>query len=355
MSESIDFTTLGMFIIDQIHYGPAEARKMVDGVMGGAGTFAIYGARLFSPPPASEKLGWIIDAGYDFPEYCVSQIEALKTHAIFRNNPGRKTTQGWNSYGPGEHRAFEYLSPKRRLEVQDLLECGLLRAKAMHLICSPQRAQIVRKELFSALKLAEDASPPTAPWLVWEPVPDLCTPENRDEMFKTLPLVDVISPNHDELAGFFADLPQTTSIKNTKEGIEELARRLLEVGVGQESSGAVVVRAGHRGSFVISKNVSIWLPAYYASEEDNSHRKVVDTTGAGNSFLGGLGAGLAQTKGNLVYAVAMGIVAASFVIEQIGTPVLESKEGQPERWNGVRVDERMEEYVKRVRRMGVVL
>jgi len=326
MSESIDFTTLGMFIIDQIQYGPAEARKMVDGVIGGAGTFAIYGARLFSPPPASEKLGWIIDAGYDFPKYCVSQIEALKTHAIFRDNPGRKTTQGWNSYGP-----------------------------AMHLICSPQRAQIVRKELFSALKLAEDASPPTAPWLIWEPVPDLCTPENRDEMFKTLPLVDVISPNHDELAGFFADLPQTTSIKDTKEGIEELARRLLEVGVGQESSGAVVVRAGHRGSFVISKNVNFWLPAYYASEEDNSHKKVVDTTGAGNSFLGGLGAGLAQTKGNLVYAVAMGIVAASFVIEQIGTPVLESKEGQPERWNGVRVDERMEEYVKRVGGMGVVL
>jgi hypothetical protein len=36
--------------------------------MGGAGTFSAIGARLFSPPPRSKSVGWIIDAGTDFPD-----------------------------------------------------------------------------------------------------------------------------------------------------------------------------------------------------------------------------------------------------------------------------------------------
>jgi sugar/nucleoside kinase (ribokinase family) len=47
--------------------------------------------------------------------------------------------------------------------------------------------------------------------------------------------------------------------------------------------------------------------------------KVIDPTGAGNAFCGGLLAGWVQTE-NLTLAGLYGVVAASFMVEQIGLP-----------------------------------
>lgn len=41
------------------------------------------------------------------------------------------------------------------------------------------------------------------PMFIWEPVPDLCVPEELDTCRKALDYVDIISPNHAELCGFF--------------------------------------------------------------------------------------------------------------------------------------------------------
>jgi sugar/nucleoside kinase (ribokinase family) len=46
---------------------------------------------------------------------------------------------------------------------------------------------------------------------------------------------------------------------------------------------------------------------------------VVDPTGAGNAFCGGFLAGWVQT-GNLLTAGLYGVVAASFLVEQVGLP-----------------------------------
>ena len=73
--------------------------------------------------------------------------------------------------------------------------------------------------------------------------------------------------------------------------------------------------------------------------------KVIDPTGGGNGFLGGLAIGLVRT-GDVVEASKWGNVAASFMIEQVGVPVLQTEEGK-ERWNGVVVEERMKEYSMR--------
>ncbi len=47
-------------------------------------------------------------------------------------------------------------------------------------------------------------------------------------------------------------------------------------------------------------------------------------------------------------ASAWGSVAASFMIEQVGTPVLGQNEKGQETWNGEKVQERLEAFMKTV-------
>jgi bifunctional ADP-heptose synthase (sugar kinase/adenylyltransferase) len=84
------------------------------------------------------------------------------------------------------------------------------------------------------------------------------------------------------------------------------------------------------------------VPAYHSP----SSKEVIDTTGAGNAFLGGLAMGHAET-GDWVTAAAYGVVSASFVVEQIGTPLVGTGEGR-EVWNGVVVGERLRGYLARL-------
>lgn len=305
---------------------------------------------------------------------------ALDTRLSIRETPERLTTRGWNTYGPGDHRAFRYLTPTKRLEADDLISAGLPVAKTVHLICSPSRAQMVCYELCGGL---DERISGAGTRFLWEPVPDLCTPDHRIEMYKTLKLMHVISPNHAELAGFYG-LEDPIDI-STPDTITSLATKLVTAGIGPNGTGAVIVRCGKMGCLVSSrKRMNVWLPAYYqpepedegmngdeendakdgdgsksnssprAKDSDRSHPKVVDPTGGGNAFIGGLAIGLVRSGGNFVLAAAMGTVAASFTIEQIGIPTL-SKKGEQELWNGVEVQDRLEEYRRRVEEMGISL
>ena len=194
------------------------------------------------------------------------------------------------------------------------------------------------------------------PIVVWEPVPDLCVPAHREALFEALKLVDVVSPNHEELAGFFSDGPLPSG-SGEWATIEHLASLLLRSGVGPTGDGVVAVRAGKRGCLVASRQRGmVRLPAYYeAGAGSGNHPKVVDPTGGGNAFVGGFGVGLVRNPGNVVLAAAMGTVAASFAIEQIGIPSCETAgraSGQGERWNGARVEERLQAYLKRLAELG---
>jgi hypothetical protein len=94
----------------------------------------------------------------------------------------------------------------------------------------------------------------------------------------------------------------------------------------------------------IDPGIERWLPAFFTPEDE---KKVVDPTGGGNGFLGGLAVGLARGK-EVVEAAACGSVSASFMIEQVGVPLLRvaAEEGgdAKERWNGASVQERLEEF-----------
>ena len=84
------------------------------------------------------------------------------------------------------------------------------------------------------------------------------------------------------------------------------------VGAGREGDGFVIVKKGEHGSLLILDGEVTALPAWPA-------RKVVDPTGAGDSFAGGLMAHLAACgrpwREALPKAIACGTVIASFALE----------------------------------------
>ncbi|KAI0878977.1 Ribokinase-like protein [Hypoxylon argillaceum] len=435
--QGIDFVTLGMFIIDDIEYLPPI--PPVKDVLGGAGTYSALGARLFSPPPLAGSVGWVVDKGSDFPPDLEDLISSWETSVLLRETPERLTTRGWNGYDGQENRAFRYITPKKRLTAEDLTP-ELLASRTFHLICSPKRCRELvleikdkRADLPASIsngpEKAHDGGDDTTgnhlpkPIFIWEPVPDLCTPDELLNCTNVLPLIDVMSPNHAELAGFMGDDgldPETGEISTR--AVERACEQLL--GSMPLQSFCIVVRAGEKGCYLarnggrkrthkhkskrkgkkpsallhgglqpdtdmealfagllqdpegsiareeieVDPGIERWIPAFHndSYEEDDidpvqdeegteketgggkrKKGKVIDPTGGGNTFLGGLAVALARGKG-FEEAAAWGSVAASFAIEQVGMPTLGHDDDGRETWNGVRVDERFEEFKTRL-------
>ncbi|RDL33769.1 Uncharacterized protein BP5553_08137 [Venustampulla echinocandica] len=421
-TQEIDFCTLGMFIIDEIHFLPPLSP--VYDILGGAGAYAALGARLFSPPPLSRTISWIVDEGSDFPSSIRYQISAWDTTCLIRSDPSRLTTRGWNGYDSNQNRAFKYTTPKLRLD-ETSLDSTLLFSKSFHLICSPRRCTELVTSILRRRKRENPGAP--KPLFIWEPVPDLCTPSELLNTTNTLPYVDICSPNHHELASLLGDPdlgldPLTGEV--SKSSVERACEQLLSSMPLQSYS--LVIRCGAKGCYVaktggrvrrpsvvkrkrpnharggltpevdmmalleglmneereivqIDPGVECWIPAYFQGESESQSKpdshteplpqpppdekeklvtelvdskpdtpkhQVVDPTGGGNAFLGGLAVALARGK-EVVEAAAWGSVAASLAIEQVGMPVLGSDESGRETWNGVVVEERLEEFMKR--------
>jgi bifunctional ADP-heptose synthase (sugar kinase/adenylyltransferase) len=74
---------------------------------------------------------------------------------------------------------------------------------------------------------------------------------------------------------------------------------------------------------------------------------VVDPTGGGNTFLGGMAVALARGE-SIPEAATWGTVAASFAIEQVGVPELAISGPGQELWNGVVVHKRLREFRARI-------
>lgn len=332
--------------------------------------------------------------GSDFPVEVTALINSWQTSAVFREDGDRLTTRAWNRYGAGEKREFAYLTPKRRLNADDIPP-NLLLSKSFHMVCSPARCQEIVSDL---TRLRKKVMPPdeyTRPFIIWEPVPDKCTPDELLACTNTLPAVDICSPNHTELAGFMGDDgmdPETGEISTT--AVESHCEQLL--GSTCLQSFTLVVRVAEKGCYIarnggrrrkangdkskrqkrdhlhgglrpdidmealfaglthdedgsiardeieVDAGMEKWVPAYH---QDTS--KVVDPTGGGNAFLGGLSVALARGE-SIEEGVVCGSVAASFVIEQVGLPTLGVNEHGHETWNGERPYDRVAEFQRRV-------
>jgi len=262
----------------------------------------------------------IVDRGHDFP----SDIQTALDHFgpdmwLFRDNPDAATTRAVNIY-QGDHRGFQYLTPRRRLTPNDLAGTKFDRPYNIHFICSPTRAQSIVKEI--------QAMPEWHPKTIFEPIPDRCVPAELPSLLQVLPYIDILSPNAEEALSLLSisDAP-------SKEVIEEACMRFLNYGVGPKGQGHVIIRSGALGALVACREKPAkWIDAFW-TEEDAT--KVVDVTGAGNSFLGGLSAGLYYADGDVYEATFYAAVSASFTIEQLSLPRLTSKgpSMDQEEWN----------------------
>jgi sugar/nucleoside kinase (ribokinase family) len=243
--------------------------------------------------------------------------------------------------------AFKYMTPKLRLDHQDLVDTPLLWSKSFHLICSPLRSMELAGQILRLRMTAVSQNLDPRPLTIWEPVPDLCVPGEYGNCLRALRHVDVVSPNNGELGGFFGIDTMDGDHVNFRL-VESLCDIWLRSGVGPRGEGGIVVRCGKDGCLVMRRGLRKWMPAYHQSSE-----KVVDPTGGGNGFLGGLAVGLVRGSDEagvqvLEEAAAWGSVTASFAIEQVGMPVLEKTENG-ETWNGVSAEDRLAGFKQRLK------
>ncbi|HAR49671.1 carbohydrate kinase [Smithella sp. SCADC] len=95
----------------------------------------------------------------------------------------------------------------------------------------------------------------------------------------------------------------------------ELSLIINKTGLNKEAllkmAGTIITTMGESGSQVSTQYNEIAIPAFKA-------KKVVDPTGAGDSYRGGLISGLAHGK-DIEQSALMGSVCASFAVESYGT------------------------------------
>ncbi|MBM4087777.1 MAG: sugar kinase [Planctomycetes bacterium] len=120
--------------------------------------------------------------------------------------------------------------------------------------------------------------------------------ETRPQLLKLLKLVDGIVLNDGE-----------ARMLTGESNLIKAGRAVRQLG-----PNTVIIKKGEHGSLLVDKDGLFGLPAYPAE-------RVVDPTGAGDSFAGGLMGYLARqgkvTDANLRRAIAYGTVTASFTIE----------------------------------------
>ena len=274
------------------------------------------------------------------------------------------------------------MNEKIRLDETSLTVYQIL-SKTFHLICSPSRCislvkgikllrQIIIDETAKVAGKTEPLKPMDPPLFVWEPVPDSCKPSELPNVLEAMKYVDVMSPNYLELTALFSEetkmLPFLNSIGACEMDVLEWeCDELLKKGFGEKPS-AVVVRLGDQGCYVASHSRHVRFPAYFEPKTTlggnlRTNRNIVDPTGAGNAFLGGLCIGLlphadAPTISHLNHferGAVYGTIAASFAVQQIGMPTLgRGKEGgedghMAEQWNGESLNSRLTKYRERLR------
>ncbi|KAK4054499.1 hypothetical protein OIV83_000993 [Microbotryomycetes sp. JL201] len=338
MSTAVKATTLGLFILDTFEWRDETGTTVThrsESVIGGGGTYAILGSRVWLD---QKQVAILVDRGNDWPSEIEAELNVFGSEMWVYRNKQTPTTRALNLY-TGEHRDFKYLTERVRLEPRDLPR-ELRSAEYLHFVCSPTRALVILSQLGDGPNaVRSSASSQWQPHLCYEPIPFRCVPEELDSLVKVLPHIKVFSPNHEEAAAFFGISAEQVKVDG-KRGIEKLAHKFIELG----AQHMVVIRSGGLGAFAIQRgqDAGKWVSAYHTDSAN-----VKDVTGAGNSFLGGLMAGLVKDGQNLIRAVEMGAVSASYTIEQFGLAKMSVDEQGRELWNGSLPANRLDDMRKR--------
>lgn len=119
-------------------------------------------------------------------------------------------------------KTFGYVTPPLQPTAKDL-PLRFLRASAFHFLASPDQLTLQVKDLLEARK---EAGIITRPLIVWEPAPMHCRPNSLAAHVEASKLVDVFSPNHQELDALCGRLKQQGPLPPADVGREHVEGKL---------------------------------------------------------------------------------------------------------------------------------
>jgi sugar/nucleoside kinase (ribokinase family) len=280
-----EYVTFSNLIIDDIVL--SDGRSFMN-TLGGAGTHALVGMRVWS-----ERPGLIASVGADFDIQHRALLEGLGADLRgLIEREGYKTARAWQLFEPDERRIEVFRTSEEdfeRAKPQFVdIPADYLAARGFH-IQSGTLAELA--DLAARLRAANPRV-----CLAWEPSPTQLVGSPAD-VRAVLSQVDLFSPDLGE-----------GQILTGEQGPERIIDRLASWG-----GMLVALRMGAQGSLVATADGARYrAPAVPAT--------VVDVTGAGNAYCGGFLVGLGSGLG-VAEAAARAAVSASFALEQFGVPL----------------------------------
>lgn len=153
-----------------------------------------------------------------------------------------------------------------------------------------------------ALKLGRDAGALT----ILNPAPFRA--EFKPAMLKH---VDILIPNETEFVELINRLDKSGGKPLTAAALFKLSPAKLHTLCGAVGVPIVIITLGQRGVFISRADGYLEVPAFQV--------KAIDTTGAGDAFVGGFAAGLIEHEGDLAAAAQHGCAVAALSVTKPGT------------------------------------
>jgi sugar/nucleoside kinase (ribokinase family) len=273
--------SISSIMIDDVIYSIDDMRF---GNLGGASPHALAGSGVWD-----HAFGVVSSAGHDFDQL-FTDLDLLRIDTAGVQFLQDKTTRAWEVYQHGNQRVMVFQNPEVGI-VQAVPDFSILpmkyqKAKGYHILWNGKH-----EDLFSTLEWLRKNNPHTI--IAFEPSR---ISEAEDENFfqRLFALIDVFSPSISEV-----------HLSGQSAALEEIIKWYLGLGCRK-----IALRLGPDGSAgAEGPEQIIKVPAVKT--------EVVDVTGAGNAYVGGLLSGLACNR-PLEEAMAMGSVSAGFEVQRFG-------------------------------------
>jgi len=287
----LEYLIYGKIIIDDIQLAGGQ---IVRGVLGGGGPQAAFGARLWA-----DSVGLLSRSGTDIEAEHIQTLTNLQIDLQgwrkFSDIPTPRTRLRYdkNEYMRSDGGSVLEMAVSREdwfrlLEQALTLPAAYKKPRLIHLITEFFDEPMVQ----TALELRQQGA-----IFSLEPLIDYQQWTNKEALLSLLGQVDIVTPDWPSASGIAAS-----------DDPKRVMRYWSKLG-----PALVAVRQGHHGSYVWDRqHDQVWhIPPVPV--------KVIDPTGAGNSYGGGLGVGWAKHN-EARLAGCYGAVSAKFLVEQAGIP-----------------------------------